>query len=115
MNKFFIIVISAFIIFINNAFACSGKNQLHVVFTSNDNNVSHTQIRAFSKSVFSDVTLSEEIHSFVIDTNHAKGTMIFDVSDEEQRENIIKKINGYLKQHHLKLVRLSYEKLLEKQ
>jgi hypothetical protein len=114
VSKFFILVITFLTFSAETIFACSGKNQLHIVFTGNDSNVSHTQVRALSKSVFSDILLSEEIHTFSIDVNHAKGTMIFDVVDEKQHQIILDKINDYLRQNKLKSVRISYEKLLEK-
>jgi hypothetical protein len=115
MKKIITLVFMQLICFSSSIWACSSKEQLHVVFTAENNNVSHAQIRSLGKWLFSNELLTEELHTFTIDTNHAKGTMMFDVNDQKQGKILLEKINGYLKQNDLKLVRASQEKMLEKQ
>lgn len=95
------------------AWACSYKQQLHIVFTGNNKNVSHTQISLFGKLLFSNELLAKELHAFSIDINHSKGMITFDIGEQSQMQKMLEKIKVYLKQSDLKIIRTSHEQLLK--
>ncbi|MDF2867289.1 MAG: hypothetical protein K0S11_759 [Gammaproteobacteria bacterium] len=97
----------------NVTWACSHKEQVHIIFTGKHSNVSHAQISSVGKWLFANDLLAKELHSFTIDTNHAKGLITFDIDDQSQRHLMLEEINHYLKQNDLKLIRVSREQLLK--
>ena len=98
---------------LNIAWACSHKEQLHIVFTGNNHNVSHTQISSLGKLLFSNELIAKELHAFGIDINHSKGMITLDVDEQNQIQGRLEKIKDYLKQSDLKLIRTSHEQLLK--
>ncbi|WP_440615824.1 hypothetical protein [Cysteiniphilum sp. 6C5] len=101
---------------VNVALACSGKEQVNILFTSQQgDNVSHKDYAGLGKALFANQMIASELHAYNVTINHKIGEIILDIETQKTPiQDMLKEVKPLLKEHGFKVVRVSFETPIER-
>ncbi|WP_119327948.1 hypothetical protein [Cysteiniphilum halobium] len=101
---------------VNAALACSGKEQINILFTSQQgDNVSHKDYASLGKALFTNQMIADELHAYNVTINHKIGEIVLDIETQKTSiQTMLKEIKPLLKEHGFKVLRTSFETPIER-
>ncbi|WHN66412.1 hypothetical protein [Cysteiniphilum sp. QT6929] len=101
---------------VNAALACSSKEQVNILFTSQQgDNVSHKGYAGLGKALFANQMISSELHAYNVTINHKIGEIVLDIETQKTPiQKMLKEIKPLLKEHGFKVLRVSFETPIER-
>lgn len=101
---------------VNAALACSGKEQLNILFIPQQgDNVSHKDYASLGKALFTNQMIASELHAYNVTINHKIGEIILDIETQKTSiKNMLRKVKPLLKEHGFKTLRVSFETPIER-
>ncbi len=101
---------------VNAALACSAKEQVNILFTSQQgDNVSHKDYVGLGKALFANQMIASELHAYNVTINHKIGEIVLDIETQKTPiQDILKEVKPLLKEHGFKVLRVSFETPIER-
>lgn len=101
---------------VNAALACSGKEQVNILFSSQQgDNVSHKGYAGLGKALFANQMIASELHAYNVTINHKIGEIILDIETSKTPiQDMLKEVKPLLKKHGFKVLRVSFETPIER-
>ena len=95
---------------VNVALACSGKEQVNILFTSQQgDNLSHKDYAGLGKALFANQMIASELHAYNVTINHKIGEIILDIETQKiPIQDMLKEVKPLLKEHGFKVVRVFF-------